>query len=429
MSNSARREENRRLFLKYLAASPLLGLGAKGALAASADLRVRPPDPYIWWPHDPNYAVDKPEDAQDLFEMEAACQKKVPPAHFASVASAADDDGGQLANRQAIQNVALRGFRGRDVSQVDTNVDIYGTKYSMPFFLCPTGIEKSFHPDGVIAALRASGKHNVGQMLSTVASATVAEANKARNGTPVMHQLYHGVLTPVGNFELTKAVLQRAEREGAKVVAFTVDGPSSRKSLQTERARRIDRRNCAECHEIRDPTKPKNVGRSTPPPQYSEVPREIMEKTPADPLTWELIKRLRDSTKMNMLLKGIMHPKDAELCVKYGYGVYVSNHGGRNEDTSAGTLSALPDIVSAVKGRVPIFIDGGFRRGMDIVKALAMGATMVGFGRPWLWGLGAFGEAGVDRVIQILKAEVLASMRQVGAASLKDLNRDIVFKP
>ncbi len=193
MSNLTKREENRRLFLKYLAASPLLGVGAKDALAATdAELQGRPADPYIWWPADPNYVVEKPEDAQDLFEMEAACHHKVPPAHFSSVSSAADDDGGQIANRQAIGKVALRGRRARDVSQVDTSVDIFGTKYSMPFFLCPTGVEKSFDPEGVIAAMRASGRHNVAQILSTVASATIAQANQARNSTPAMHQLYHG---------------------------------------------------------------------------------------------------------------------------------------------------------------------------------------------------------------------------------------------
>ncbi len=430
MSNLTEREKNRRLFLKYLAASPLLGMGAKGALAATgAELQERPADPYIWFPSDPNYVPEKPEDTLDLFEMESACHKKVPPAHFASVSSAADDDGGQIANRRAIANVALRGHRARDVSHVDTSIELFGAKYTFPFFLCPTGVEKSFDPEGVIAALRASGRHNVGQILSTVASATVADANKARNSTPVMHQLYHGVLSPVGNFEVTKAVMQRAEREGAKVVCVTVDGPSSRKTMQVERARRADTRLCAQCHEIRDPKRPKNVGRAAEPPQFSEIPKELQAQKPADPLTWELIKRLRDNTKMNMFLKGIMNPQDAAMCVKYGYGVYISNHGGRNEDTTAGTLSALPDIVSVVKGKVPIFIDGGFRRGMDIVKALAMGATMVGFGRPWLWGLGAFGEAGVDRVIQIVKAEVVAAMQQVGAANLKELGPDIVFKP
>ena len=214
------------------------------------------------------------------------------------------------------------------------------------------------------------------------------------------------------------------------MMAVTVDTISARKETQAERAKRDDRRICATCHEIRDPRQPKR--QSSPikeRPIFSEITEEMWsQKFTPQPVTWELLKRLRDVTKMELFLKGIMHPDDAAMCVKLGYGVYVSNHGGRNEDTSASTISALPDIVATVKGKVPIYIDGGFRRGMDIVKAISMGATMVGFGRPWMWGLGAFGEAGVDKVIDIIKAEVVAAMQQVGAASLKDLTPGIVYR-
>ena len=427
MSNLTEREKNRRAFLKYLAASPAIGIGAKSALAATTgEMQGRPTDPYIWFPHDPNYAVEKPEDALDIFEMEATCHKLQPPAHFAFVASGADDDGGQTANRAGIAQVALRPHRLRNVANVDTSVEVYGEKYSMPFFLCPVGGETIFNPEGVIAALRASGKNNVAQMLSTYANATVAEGNKARNSTPVIYQLYHTSLSPMGNFEVTKALAQKAEREGAKTVAVTIDNPSARKETQLSRARRGDRRVCVQCHDTTDPTR--GGGRGSRPRQMQDLPAELFTKKPTDPQDWEMIKRLRDATKMNIILKGIMHPDDAAMCAKLGYGVHVSNHGGRNEDTSASTIGALPDIVTAVKGRVPIFIDGGFRRGMDIVKALAIGATMVGFGRPWMWGLGAFGEPGVDRVIKILAAETIAAMQQVGAASVKELKPNIVYK-
>ncbi len=422
MSNLTEREKNRRLFLKYLAASPVLGMGAQSALAASAgEMQGRPTDPYIWFPHDPNYAVQRAEDALDVFEMEATCAKLQPPAHFAFVASGADDDGGQTANRAGIAKVALRPYRLRNVSNVDTSVEVYGEKYSQPFFLCPVGGETIFNPDGVLAGLRASGKNNVAQMLSTYANATVAQGNQARNGNPVIYQLYHTSLAPLGNFEVTKALAQKAEREGAKTVAVTIDNPSARKHTQLMRARRSDRRVCVECHDTTDPTRLGRAGKGGRPIQMAEIPADILNQKPTDPQDWELIKRLRDVTKMNIILKGIMHPDDAATAAKLGYGVHVSNHGARNEDTSASTIGVLPDIVTAVKGRVPIFIDGGFRRGMDIVKALAIGATMVGFGRPWMWGLGAFGEAGVDRVIKIVAAETLSAMQQVGAASVKEL--------
>ncbi len=295
----------------------------------------------------------------------------------------------------------------------------------MPFFLCPVGYENAVHSDGVTGAARAAGRHNVAQMLSTLASASVGEANKARNGTPIFFQLYNFT-----SWEVIKSIVQRAEREGAPMLALTVDGPSARKETQAERSKREDRRICATCHEIRDPKRPKN--QSSPIkalPVFAQVTEDQWaEKAPPQALTWELMKRLRDITKMELFVKGVMSPDDAAMCVKLGYGVYVSNHGGRNEDTSASTISALPDIVATVKGKVPIFVDGGFRRGMDIVKALSMGATMVGFGRPWMWGLGAFGEPGVDKVIDIVKKEVIAAMQQVGASSLKDLNSSIVYR-
>ena len=426
MTQLSPREKHRRSFLKYLAASPVLTAGAKSALAATAaEMPARPADPMVWWPQDPNYLVTNPEDALDVFELEAVAHKNVPPSHFGFVASGADDDGSVRANRQDISKFALRGRRLRDVRQVDTSMTIFNTKYSLPFYLCPVGYESAVHQDGVLGALRASGRHNCGQMLSTYASATVASANQARNGTPVFFQLYNQ-----RNWEITKSIVQRAEREGAKMMAFTIDNGSARKDTQFERSKRFDSRLCATCHEVPDPKRPKDQRSPIRErPVFSEISDEMLAaKVEGTAQTWELVKRLRDITKMELFLKGVMHPDDADMAAKLGYGVYVSNHGGRNEDTSASTISALPDIVSIVKKRVPIFIDGGFRRGMDIAKALCLGATMVGFGRPWMWGLGAFGEAGVDRVIQIMKAELIAAMQQLGAQSVKDLNQSLVYK-
>lgn len=420
------KEQNRRALLKYMAASPLIAAGAKSAIAATAgEMQERPQDPYVWWPRDPNSLIDKPEDALDVFDFEPVAHKNVPPAHFGFITSGADDDGGQRVDRQDISKFALRGHRLLDVRNVDISREIFGTRYSAPFFLCPVGYETAAHADGVLGAARAAGRHNVAQFLSTLATASIADAKKARGGSPIFFQLYNQ-----SNWEISKAIVQRAEREGAPMMALTVDGPSARKETQFERAKREDRRICATCHEIRDPRHPKN--QSSPikeRPVFSEVTEELWnQKATPQPLTWELMKRLRDATKMELFVKGVMNPDDAAMCVKLGYGVYVSNHGGRNEDTSASTIAALPDIVAAVKGKVPIFVDGGFRRGMDIVKALCLGATMVGFGRPWMWGLGAFGEAGVDKVIDIVKKEVVAAMQQVGAASLKDLKSNIVYK-
>lgn len=423
-------ERNRRRFLKFLAASPVLTAGAKSALAATAaEMQARPADPMIWWPSDPNYVVEKPEDALDIFELEATAHTKVPLAHFAYTVTGADGDGGMIANRQDISKFALRGRRLRDVRKVDTSIEIHGGKYNWPFFFCPVGGPAAQHADGFMGAARAAGRHNVAQMMSPGVQNTVAEVNKARNSTPVIYEL---VINP--NWEMTKNLVLNAERQGAKAIAIMVDLVSTRKTTGFERIKFKDSRICGTCHEV-DPKYPKGsverrVGATGPSPMFVEAMTEQAKayKGPPATLTWDNIKRVRDLTKMEITLKGIMNPEDAAMCVKTGVGVFISNHGGRNEDTSASTISALPDIVSVVKGKVPVFIDGGFRRGMDIVKALSMGATMVGFGRPWLWGLGAFGEAGVERVIQIIQAEFIAAMQQVGAANLKELTPDLVYK-
>ena len=428
--NSVERANSRRRFLAYLAASPVLTLSAKRALAEEAEegpvqiQGVRPEDPFVWWPRDPNYVVEKPEDALDVFELEAAAHKTMPPAHFGFVTSGADDEGSQKANRQDIAKFAIRGRRLRDVRQVDISRELFGQKHSMPFFFCPIGFERAIHTDGVAGAARAAGRHNVAQMLSTYASSTVGDAITARGGSPVMFQLYIQQ-----NWDMTQALVQNAEKQGAHVVAVTVDDSSLRKDTQFERSKRHDTRLCFTCHKIDDPKHPKNPNAEIMKvPNFRDMPADITKSTDKPAKNWELIKRIRDITKMEIFLKGIMNPEDAALCVRYGYGIHVSNHGGRNEDTNASTISALPDILAVAKGKVPVFIDGGFRRGMDIVKAIAMGATMVGFGRPWAWGLGAFGEAGVDRVIQIMQAELIAAMQQVGAASLKDLTPNLVYR-
>jgi 4-hydroxymandelate oxidase len=152
-----------------------------------------------------------------------------------------------------------------------------------------------------------------------------------------------------------------------------------------------------------------------------------LRNTQSDNLNWDTIKRLRDATKMKIILKGILAYEDAALAADNGIdGIIVSNHGGRGEDNGRSTIDALPEIVDAVKGRMPIIIDSGFRRGTDVVKALAIGAQAVCIGRPYLWGLGAFGQPGVERVLELMRTETRAAMQQCGVRSVKELNSNFV---
>ena len=147
-------------------------------------------------------------------------------------------------------------------------------------------------------------------------------------------------------------------------------------------------------------------------------------------LTWDFIKRLKDHTSMKVLVKGIVTSEDAALAVEHGVdGLIVSNHGGRAEESSLSTIEVLPEVVDAVNGRVPVLIDSGFRRGTDIFKALALGASAVGIGRPYIWGLASFGQEGVEMVLTILRKELELAMRLAGATSIAGIDRSFVRKP
>jgi len=184
---------------------------------------------------------------------------------------------------------------------------------------------------------------------------------------------------------------------------------------------RTDKRNCAECHA---PGLPGFVKRK---PNFDGLDLAGIDSTGATSLTWAFVKRLRDTVKTRLVLKGLMTAADAILAVDNGLdAIIVSNHGGRDDDFGRSTIDALPEIVEAVDGRIPVLVDSGFRRGTDVVKALALGARAVCIGRPYLWGLGAFGQPGVERVLDLLQQETRAAMQQVGARTLKQLGPALV---
>jgi len=194
---------------------------------------------------------------------------------------------------------------------------------------------------------------------------------------------------------------------------------SSAKWETFTRLRRTDTRECGSCHGFSDYLSRK--------PNFSGIDLSGVSGTTVTNLTWDTVKRLRDRVKVKLLLKGILTAEDAKLAADAGIdGIVVSNHGGRVEDGVSGTITVLPEIVEAVGGRMPVLVDSGFRRGSDIVKALAIGARAVCIGRPYLWGLGAFGQPGVERVLGILRNETRTAMQQLGAPSLKDLTPAMV---
>ncbi len=206
------------------------------------------------------------------------------------------------------------------------------------------------------------------------------------------------------NWDIAKAFVTRAERAGCPVVAVTVDRNGGRNQETLFRLRSTDTRNCNECHD-----RSSLATNLRAPIMYQGVDLCDLRSTQSSGMTWDFFKRLRDTTKMKIVIKGILAWEDAVIAADNGIdGIIVSNHGARSEDCGRSTIDALPEIVEAVKGRMPIFVDSGFRRGSDIVKALCMGATAVCVGRPYIWGLGAFGQPGVERVLELLRIELSA---------------------
>jgi 4-hydroxymandelate oxidase len=409
-------DANRRRFLQFLAASPLFAAGAGSAVAETLLPKPKLPDPLMWGPQDASELIKTPKEAINVFDFEPVCRQNVPPAHFGYMAAGIDDEVTLRANRQDFQKFQLRPRRLRDVSKVSMKTDILGVTYDSPIFVCPIGGQRSFHPDGEIATAKGAKAGNHLQILSTVSSNSVEDVTAAR-GQPIWQQLY-----ATNKWEVAAAITKRAENAGCHAIAVTVDRSGGRNQETLFRLRRTDTRDCSGCH---DRSSLASSYRTRP--MLSNLDMSGLKNIQSSAMTWDFFKRLRDITKMKIVIKGILVPEDAVIAADNGIdAIIVSNHGGRADDSGLSTIEALPDIVEAVKGRMPILVDSGFRRGTDVVKALSMGATAVGIGRPYIWGLGAFGEAGVERVLELMRVETYAMIQQMGAPSIKDLKPEMV---
>jgi isopentenyl diphosphate isomerase/L-lactate dehydrogenase-like FMN-dependent dehydrogenase len=411
MSSFADQAANRRKFLQFLAASPLLAAGGTSAFADLLLPKSVVPDPLTWGPRQSDNLIKSPKDAINVFDFEPVMRQNVPPAHFGYMASGIDDEVTLRRNREDFLKFQLRPRRLVDVSKVDMSVDILGTRYDSPIVLAPIGGQRSFHDDGELAAARGAKSGNHLQIMSTMTSYGVEDVVKAR-GAPVWLQLY-----ATNKQEVAEAITKRAENAGCTAVAVTVDRSGGRNQETLFRLRPSDTRDCSGCHD-RSSFQANLRGRK----MFDGLDLTGLRNTQSSNLNWDRIKKLRDSTKMKVLLKGILAWEDAALAADAGIdGIIVSNHGARSEDSGRSTIDALPEIVEAVKGRMPILVDSGFRRGSDVVKALCIGATAVCVGRPYIWGLGAFGQPGVERALELLRIETYAMIQQMGAQNVKQL--------
>ena len=383
--------QSRRDFLRFLAASPLAGAlpGIRDSFGADV--------------------VSTADDALDIFDLEATASANIPTAHWGYLSTGVNDDATLHANREAFRKYFIRSRRLIDISTVDTTVELLGTRWPTPIILAPVGSQRAFHVDGELASARAAGSRNHLQFLSTVSSTAIEEVVEAR-GAPIWFQLY-----TMGGWQGIRARLRRAEAAGCPAVALTVDNVGRTPRLTLERAIRADSRDCAACHEGEGPAarpKPMTVG-------GDGSGRGVVD--------WALVERLRQETSMKLFIKGIVIAEDAEIAIEKGVdGIIVSNHGGRGDDSGRGAIDSLAEVAPAVAGRVPLLMDSGIRRGLDIFKALALGADAIMVGRPYVWGLGAFGQAGVERALDILTTELRLSMQSFGTPSLADIRPDII---
>jgi 4-hydroxymandelate oxidase len=405
---------SRRHFLQFLAASPFYASSTLAAFTAdaafAAETPSRLPDPMIWAPRDLDHLIATPKEATSVFDFEPVMHKNVPPGHFGYMASGIDDEVTLRANREGFLKFQLRPRRLVDVSKVDMSADILGVKYATPIIVAPTGGHKAYHADGELGVAKAAKSGDHLMILSTQASTSIEDVTAAR-GQPIWYQLY-----ATNKFEIAKHHVQRAEKAGALAVAVTVDRSGGRNQETLFRLQRTDPRQCSDCHD-NSTLASAQIGK----PMYDGVDLSGLTNIQSSSMSWDYIKRLRDVTKMKIVLKGILAWEDAKIAADSGIdAIIVSNHGGRADEAGRSTIDSLPEIID-VSGNMPVLIDSGFRRGTDIVKALCMGAKGVAVGRPYLWGLGAFGQPGVERVLELLRVELRAAMQQVGAPSLKQL--------
>jgi len=353
--------------------------------------------------------------AQNLLELEALAQAKLPPQIFDFIAGAAEDEITLARNRQAWSAIQLLPRVLVDVSTIDTSTTVLGQKMPSPVVLAPVALQRLVHDDGELATARAAAAQDTTMILSTMASRSIEDVAAAADG-PKWYQLYCYTDKTV-----TERLVKRAEAAGYSALCLTVDVP------------RLGRRERDLVHDsgFPDDVTPVNFEgeidiTTIPLDQRGSALSAVASLLDAS-LTWNDVDWLRSLTSMPLILKGILAPADAVLAADHGAAaVVVSNHGGRQLDGTPAGIEALPDVVAAVGDRLEVLVDGGVRRGTDVLKALALGARAVLIGRPYVWGLALNGEDGVANVLEMLQAEFELAMTLSGATSVAQINRTLV---
>jgi 4-hydroxymandelate oxidase len=352
--------------------------------------------------------------AVNLHDFERLARERLPAMVVEYVAGGSADEVTMRRNRDALEALRLMPRVLVDVSAIDTRLELLGETLPFPVLLAPAGFQRLLHPKGERATARAAAAAGTILVVSTVSTTALEDVAAAADG-PLWFQLY--VQRDRG---YTRELLERVEAAGYRAVLLTVDTPVLGSRDREKRAGfalppGITIENL------------QPLARSYGPAQHHD-PHGIYNPYLDPAVTWETFDWLCSSTDLPVGVKGVLAAEDARLAVDHGAAmVVVSNHGGRCLDTVPAAIEALPTVVEAVAGRVPVLMDGGIRRGTDVVKALALGARAVLVGRPYLWALATAGEAGVTLVLEMLRLELEAALALCGTPRLADVGRQMIW--
>ena len=334
----------------------------------------------------------------NLYDFEKNAESKMTKMAFEYVASGAADEFTVKWNRQALDNIKLNPTVLTDVTKLDTKVSLFGHQLSHPILIAPTAFHKIMHPDGELATARGASAASTIYVVSSFTTTPIEEITKVATH-PLWFQLYVR-----DDRAFTKEVVQKAEAQGCKAICVTVDTPVGGARNRQQRVKF---------------KLPDNVN----------APYMVSLGPQKNSLTWKDIEWLQTCTKIPLLVKGILNPEDAERAIQSGVsGIIVSNHSGRNLDTVPATIEALPLIAAKVNKRVPLLMDGGIRRGTDVLKAIALGANAVLVGKPICFGLACGGAAGVEKVLSILQYEFELAMALTGKSSIASIDSSVIWK-
>ncbi len=347
-----------------------------------------------------------------LADFEPLAKAKMPVMGWEYVSGGAADELTMKWNKEAYQRIRLKPRVLVDVSRLDTRVILFGQEHAYPIILAPTAAQKLTHPEGELATARGASIASAAMVLSSFSNTSLEDVAAVAK-KPLWFQLYaqtdHG---------FTRELVQRAEAGGYRALCLTVDTPITG-------ARNRETRANVKLQSLPNMKGLKGFGNeSTVQTGSLDIFSSVLDAA----LSWKDVEWLRSFAKVPLLVKGVLNPDDAHRAVQAGVaGIMVSNHGGRNLDTVPATIDALPQVADKVAGRVPVFVDGGIRRGTDVLKALALGANAVLIGRPYLYGLGAEGEAGVTKVINILQREFAMAMALTGRTTIASIDRSVIW--